>query len=179
MLQQSTDCLTFDKDIVRMVFWNQPLCLHAMLSSVLLADIWSTARAPVVHLLLHTLQTLVQPVPLQQASQLVLWKVSGPLREWISIRRHWSMSEELSRPNHSHFKTFKNKNTLAMTVAWEWGVPLEVCETWCAVFWKTLSCLWGSHVSFQEAGWQTPLSWCPLSWGLHTLLPETWRTNSL
>lgn len=96
-----------------MVFWNQPLCLHTLLSSVLLADIWSTACAPVVHLLLHTLQTLVQPVPLQQASQLVLWKVSGPLREWRSVRRHWSMSEELSRTNYFHFKTFKNKKSLS------------------------------------------------------------------
>lgn len=149
---------TFNKDIVGTVLWNQSVWLYGvtLLVSVLLVDLWSADGAPLAHLFLHTLQTLVQLVPLQQAGQLVLGKVSWTLRgseeESVLKRRIWASACECE---------------------WVRTVPLVVCGTWSGVFWKTLSCLWEFRVSFQEAGWWTPPSWCPLSWGLRTILPET------
>lgn len=74
--------LTFNKDIVGMIFWNQSIWLYAvtLLLPVLFIELWSAAGAPLAHLCLHTQQTLVQLVSLQQAGQLVLGKVSWPLR---------------------------------------------------------------------------------------------------
>lgn len=50
------------------------------------------------HLLLHTLQTLVQLVPLQQTSQLVLGEVSRLLREKKSVNGSALKSELVQLP---------------------------------------------------------------------------------
>lgn len=47
----------------------------------LLVELWSAAGAVLVHLFLHTMQTLVKMVPLQQTGQLILGKLSRVLRE--------------------------------------------------------------------------------------------------
>lgn len=74
--------LTFDQDVVGMVLWNQSVWLHTviLLLPLLFIDPWSTASTLLAHLFLHTLQTLVQFIPLQQARQLVLGEVSWMLK---------------------------------------------------------------------------------------------------
>lgn len=73
------------------VLWDQSLWLHTLtlLLSVLLVDLRSGASAPLTHLFLHTLKTLVQLVPLQQARQLVLGKVSWSLTGSVRRNQRW------------------------------------------------------------------------------------------
>lgn len=77
-----------------MVFWNQSVRLHAvtLLLSVLFVELWRTAGVPLAHLFLHPLQALVQVVPLQQTSQLVLgkvpWMLRGSVEESVLVKRN-------------------------------------------------------------------------------------------
>lgn len=109
-----------------MVLGNESLGLDVVTLPVLvvLVELLSAAGAALTHLLLHALQTLVQLVPLQQTSQLVLGEVSGALRQ-----RKEAVVDEEPKCLHSceHMGGAE--------------VPLGVCRTTSGVFSKTLSCL--------------------------------------
>lgn len=92
--------LTFNKDIVGMVFWNQSIWLYVvtLLLPVLFIKLGSSPGAPLAHLFLHGQQTLIQLVSLQQAGQLELRKVSRMLKgsKQESVLKGRSMGDGVS-----------------------------------------------------------------------------------